>query len=66
MSAAMWIIVWLNDDGTTRDERFWGTIEVEGQMVHLTHYSGGVAGFPRPMEERFVPLARIKEWRSDR
>jgi hypothetical protein len=61
----MWMLVWQEADGTRREKRHWGTVAVEGQMVRLVHYSGGVAGLPHPMSERVVPLARLAEWRSD-
>jgi len=58
----MWSLEW--DDG--RKERFWGTITLEGSFVRLVHYTGGVAGMPRPDREQVVRAEKLRGWETDR
>lgn len=61
MNPRMWKLVWR----TGRAETFWGTVTIEGSFVRLVHYTGGVAGMPRPDRERVVRAEELREWRSD-
>jgi hypothetical protein len=61
MNPKMWMLVWASG----REERFWGTITVEGPFIRLVHYTGGVAGFPRPSSERVVRIEALRGWSSD-